>query len=156
VRRWLADPKMADQTGHDGGETHLDTFRRNGVPLHPADNDRVNGWGRVRAWLRTNPATGKPFLRVHPRCQYLIRTLGAVLMDSDRPEDVDTDGPDHACDALRYFLMGRPSPARDQPTLVYPPGTVGWLKRQALREQEPRERVLGASNRSHRSRFAGY
>jgi len=155
VRRWLADPKMGDQTGHDGGETHLDTFRRHGVPLIAADNDRINGWGRVRAWLRTNPLTGKPFLRIQPRCQYLIRTLGAVLMDSDRPEDVDTDGADHACDALRYFLMGRPAPASDEPLITYPPGTVGYLKRQALREQEP-PRVLGARNASRRQRWARY
>ncbi|MCC7186393.1 MAG: hypothetical protein IT185_09155, partial [Acidobacteria bacterium] len=29
--------------------------------------------------------------------------------DPDRPEDVDTDGEDHAPDALRYGCMSRPS-----------------------------------------------
>ena len=154
VRRWLADPAMARQTGHDTGETHLDTFRRYGVPLTAADNDRINGWGRVRAWLRDNPLTGKPFLRIHPRCAFLIRTLGAVQMDPGCPEDVETDGPDHAVDALRYWVMGRPAPSRDVPLISYPPGTVGALKRQALRDDEPAARTLGERNRSRRSRYA--
>jgi hypothetical protein len=28
--------------------------------------------------------------------------------DPDRPEDIDTDGEDHAVDALRYGCMARP------------------------------------------------
>ena len=154
VRRWFADPAMSRQTGHESGETHLDTFRRYGVPLIEADNDRINGWGRVRAWLRDNPLTGRPFLRVSPRCPYLIRTLGSVQMDAGCTEDIDTDGPDHAVDALRYYLMGRPAPSRDVPILTYPPGTVGALRRQALDQDQPRERRAGAISRTRR-RLAG-
>lgn len=150
VTKWLGDPKMDDQTGHETGETLMETFRRKGVPLQKADNDRPNGWARVRAWLRVNPLTGKPFLRVHPRCVYLIRTFGAVMMREDRPEDIDTEGPDHAVDALRYYVMGRPAPVGERPSVAYPPGTVGYLRRLAERESSS-SYVLGSRNVRRRS-----
>src|SRR6185295_15701942 len=62
MRRWLANPDMGEGRGADGGESQLATLQRSGLPVRPADDDRVNGWGRLRAWLRTNPLTGKPFL----------------------------------------------------------------------------------------------
>lgn len=148
VRRWLANPQMGEQRGAAGGETHLGTFARAGVPLRAADDDRVNGWGRVRAWLRVNPVTGKPFLRVHPRCRYTLRTIGAVRRDEGHPEDVDAASETAAVDALRFVVMGRPSPSREKPVITYPPGTVGWLKQRAM--QPPARGVLGVSNKSRR------
>jgi hypothetical protein len=67
---------------------------------------------------------------VHPDCPYLIRTLPSMVSDERDPEDVDTDGEDHAVDALRYFVMGRPSPGSlsSKPSVL--PGTIGWLKKQ--------------------------
>ena len=41
-------------------------------------------------------------------CTHLIRTLPALQHDTDRPEDVDTEGEDHAPDAFRYGCMARP------------------------------------------------
>jgi len=144
VKRTYADPALDAQRGHDSGETMLETFRKYGVRLTKADNDRTNGWARLRAWLRTRP-DGAPFIRIHPRCGYLIRTFGQVVMDEDRPEDVDTDGPDHALDTLRYIVMGRPAPAGDVADVAYPPGTVGHL-RQQLAAMDVQRRVLGVGN----------
>lgn len=150
VRRWLANPQMGEQRGAAGGETHLGSFQRAGVPLRVADDDRVNGWGRVRAWLRTNPVTGRPFLRVHPRCRYTLRTLGAVRQDDGSPEDVDGDSETAAVDALRFVVMGRPAPSLEQPVIAYPPGSVGWLKRQSNGSRPEGSRILGVSNKSQR------
>lgn len=96
VRATYADPHMDEQRGHESGESMLETMRRAGVPLTRGDDDRINGWARVRAWLRDMP-DGRPFLRVHPRCGYLIRTMPAMVMQEDQPEDLDTDSADHAC-----------------------------------------------------------
>jgi phage terminase large subunit len=53
-------------------------------------------------------------LRVHPECKNLIRTLPALPVDPDKPEDVDTEAEDHAYDALRYALASRaPHTERD-------------------------------------------
>jgi hypothetical protein len=67
---------------------------------------------------------------VHPDCPYLIRTLPSLVSDEHKPEDVDTDGEDHAADALRYFVMGRPSPGSNASKAPPKPGTLGWLKKQ--------------------------
>ncbi len=145
VRRTFADPSMGEQRGHESGETMMQTFQRHGVALTKGDNDRLNGWARIRAWLRPRPDNGLPFLRIHPRCAYLIRTFAGVTMDEDRPEDLDTDGPDHALDALRMLVMGRPAPASDPVHVSYPPGTVGYLKQQIL-SHDVHRRVLGSGN----------
>jgi len=47
-------------------------------------------------------------LYVFSTCAHLIRTLPALQHDAGRPEDVDTDGEDHAADELRYACMSRP------------------------------------------------
>ncbi len=41
-------------------------------------------------------------------CVHSIRTLPALQHDSDNPEDVDTEGEDHAPDDIRYGCMSRP------------------------------------------------
>jgi hypothetical protein len=150
VRRWLANPKMGEQRGHDGGETQAETCRRSGVPVRLADDDRVNGWGRLRAWMRTNPKTGKPFLRVHPRCVMTIRSIGDVVQAENDEDDIDVEGPDFAVNALRYAVMGRPSPAQEAPQVRYAPDTVGALIAKVRQDAQPQGRVLGRSNQSKR------
>lgn len=51
---------------------------------------------------------GTPMWYCFKTCVHLIRTLPALQHDMDKPEDCDTDGEDHAPDALRYGLMARP------------------------------------------------
>jgi len=51
---------------------------------------------------------GTPMWYCFKTCTALIRTLPALQHDMTNPEDCDTDGEDHAPDALRYGLMGRP------------------------------------------------
>ncbi len=120
---------MGESRGHESAETYLDTFKKHGVPAEKADNDRINGWARVRAWLRKRP-DGLPFLRIHPRCMYLTRTFSAVVSDDQNPEDINTDGPDHALDALRYVVAARPQAPGAPVHVGYPVGTAGWLKQQ--------------------------
>ena len=51
---------------------------------------------------------GTPMWYCFKTCVHLIRTLPALQHDMDDPEDCDSDGEDHAPDALRYGLMSRP------------------------------------------------
>jgi hypothetical protein len=124
----VADTSMWTPDG-DSGESPAETYARYGVPLQQASKERPAGWARLREWLRTAP-DGKPWLMVHPDCPYLIRTLPSLVSDEHKPEDVDTDGEDHAADALRYFVMGRPSPGSNASKAPPKPGTLGWLKKQ--------------------------
>jgi phage terminase large subunit len=123
---YVADTQMwggQDQTGEDMRET----FARMGVGLVQANKDRINGWQRVRAWLGPSPDGGRPWLQVHPRCAYLIRTLPSLQQDEHDPEIVDTDGDDHAADALRYAVMARPAPGQTSASKRFPTGSLGWL-----------------------------
>ncbi|HEX3058093.1 MAG TPA: hypothetical protein VHP62_01955 [Usitatibacter sp.] len=144
VRRTYADPSMDEKRGHETHESYFDTFRKHGVPLERGDNDRVQGLARMRAWLRNRP-DGQPFLRVHPRCTYLIRTFGEVVMDEQEPEDMDSDGPDHALDALRYVVAARPQAPGAPAPVAYPAGSAGALKQQIMAAEHGR-RVLGSES----------
>jgi phage terminase large subunit len=112
----------------DTGESAAETFARHGVRLIQANKDRVNGWKRLREWLGPAP-DGTPWLQVHPDCAYLARTLPALISDDTRPEDVDTDGEDHAADALRYFVMSRPAPDVRVTTTRIPAGSPADIMR---------------------------
>ena len=54
--------------------------------------------------------------------------------------------------ALRYAVMGRPSPAKDTPARQVVAGTVGALLQQVRREAQPQGCVLGKANQSKRAR----
>jgi hypothetical protein len=92
--------------------------------------DRPLGWQRFRHWLKDSP-DGVPWLTVSPECPYTARTIPALVSDSHKPEDVDSDGEDHAADALRYFVMSRPpigeSVTKRQAVL---PGSFAYYKQQ--------------------------
>jgi hypothetical protein len=49
---------------------------------------------------------GQPGLLIFETCFNLARTLPALVYDKVQIEDVDTDGEDHAYDALRYLTTG--------------------------------------------------
>jgi hypothetical protein len=146
VRRTFADPKMAAGTGHESVETILSTFGKHGVPCVEGERDRVNGWARLRAWLRNHP-DGTPFLKVHPDCKNLIRSFGEASVDDIDDNDLDTHGFDHPLDALRFLVSGLKAPigAYAPEQIIYPPGTVGALRQQLVAANESRA-VLGMSN----------
>lgn len=78
----------------------------------PADNARVpqrgsmGGWDQLRSRLLGHD--GVPMIYCFDTCVASIRTLPALQHDRDKPEDVDTDGEDHAPDEWRYACMSRP------------------------------------------------
>ena len=109
----FADPAMWAARGEPS--TIAETYQREGVALVPADNQRVPGWQRLHSYLADAPACRLhraegwpvcPRLHVFSTCQNLVRTLPDQVHDEHRPEDLDSDGEDHAADALRYLVMG--------------------------------------------------
>lgn len=111
LRYVVCDPSMKAKTGHGRGESIMETLQRQRLPMRAGDNDRINGWLRVHELLQLAP-DGTPWLTVEPTCKYLIRSLPAQQSDKRNPDDIDTNGDDHAVDALRYGAMSRPSPTR--------------------------------------------
>lgn len=90
-----------------------ETLARHGVFFRRADNSRIStpkrmgGWDQVRWRLRGN-ADGDPLIFFFDTCKAIIRTLPMMQHDENRPEDLDTEGEDHAVDACRYACMSRP------------------------------------------------
>lgn len=100
----VADPSMFIR---DGGPSIAETMMVKGLTWRRADNKRVPGWQAVRQRLNGG-ADGRPMLYILDSCDELIRTLPVLQIDDKNPEDLDTDGEDHAADELRYACMSRP------------------------------------------------
>lgn len=129
-----ADSGMFEETGV-GGLTQATEFQRGladglgGYHLAPKlvsagpmkkKGSRRTSCALVRQYLHWEAdETGKvvprhrPLMRFHERCEHLVRTLPALPVDRDDPEDVDTEAEDHPYDGLRYALMANvPNPLR--------------------------------------------
>lgn len=107
------------------------------VAFRRADNKRVarlgalGGWDQLRARLKGED--GKPMIYFMDNCTHAIRTLPALQHDPLKPEDVDSEGEDHAPDEIRYACLSRPYLPKNTPAKapVFPSiglaGTVGNL-----------------------------
>lgn len=87
------------------------------------NNSRVVGWGMVREYLKIKMNDDKLVskLRIFSTCSELIRTLPEQQHDDRNPEDIDTDGEDHAPDELRYAVMSRPEYRKPVEEDIYVP-----------------------------------
>jgi len=126
------DPSLLPAKQGELGEWIGLTLARHGVPVVRVSNDRKNGWQRVHEAFAPCPHTDhppRPWLSIHPRCRYLIRTLPLMVQSDSDAEDLDSDSDDHACDALRYLLMGGLRPAsRSQPVKAVPAYSLAWYR----------------------------
>lgn len=102
-----ADPSTFN-TGTDGGLAISHSFSRtwgnNGYKYKKAQNDRLAGWDQIRKWLSIAP-DGLPYMIISENCRELINSFPQVIYDETDLEDLDTTGPDHWVDALRYLLI---------------------------------------------------
>lgn len=108
LARTVGHPEMEKGAGLSG-ESFADTFARHGVPLWCDDTDAIQGWGRVRHWLQV-ANDHEPWMLIHPRCAFAIRTLSSITADKDNQEDISDGQEDQAAHAIRAGLMARPSP----------------------------------------------
>lgn len=101
------------------------------TPLIKANNEVLAGINRVSEYLRidpnrVNPITGKkgsPTLFIFETCRNLILEIpnyiwaetNSEINPKERPKKVN----DHACDALRYGIISRPSPSKMKKVIPY-------------------------------------
>ena len=81
----------------------------------------MQGWYDLKEWLRPlrdEQGRAAAGLRIFPGCVNLIRTLPALQVDGQNPNDTAIHPHEltHAPDALRYFAAGRPAPGRRPPS----------------------------------------
>ncbi len=138
LRHLVYDYAM-EAPNNDTGESTIDSFMRGfrsqgvSVAAIPCDKSRENGWQRLRHWLKDAP-DGKPWLQSSPLCAYFNRTIPSLVSDKNKPEDVNSDGEDHAADDARYEVMACQPPSGVNPFQPpVKPGMLGWLRDQALK-----------------------
>jgi hypothetical protein len=97
----------------DGGPSIAERMGKVGAHFGRADNKRVaqlgalGGWDQMRQRMKGD-GDGRPMIYTFSTCTDSIRTIPVLQHDPDRPEDLDTDGEDHAADEWRYACMSRP------------------------------------------------
>jgi len=107
-------------------------FAAGGVTLRKGNDDRINGWSRLRSWLRPRLYGDQvsPGLIIDPVCTRLIRTLPALVASDTDPDDVAESPLAYPAHAVRMFVMGHPPPWQPPVRPAPPPGTWGHeLKR---------------------------
>lgn len=126
----VLDPAAFSEDGGPSIHERINNGSGRTVNFVKADNARVAGRGAMGGWdmMRSRlkgedfgePYGVRPMIYCFSTCVDSIRTLPALQHDEKRPEDIDTDGEDHAADEWRYACMSRP-----------------WIP-QALKEQKPK------------------
>jgi len=111
----VADSAIFTATG--SGETIAEIFMKNGVgksgtnipaliPCTKGPNSRVMGWQIMHQYLYHDSFT-PPKMKYFKTCFDSIRTIPSLVYNErvGNPEDLDSDGEDHAADIDRYFLQ---------------------------------------------------
>jgi hypothetical protein len=109
----VLDPAAFSEDG--GPSIHERIMRGSGnkIVFRRADNARVpqrgamGGWDQMRSRM-VGDDEGRAMVVCFSTCVDSVRTIPALQHDADRPEDLDTDGEDHAADDWRYACMSRP------------------------------------------------
>lgn len=118
----VASPDLWNRR-QDSGKSGFEIMQavRGMPPMVAADDRRVAGWRIVREYLVGKD--GKPNLYISEHCTELIRTLPALLCDTNRAEDASGEPHSitHAPEALRYALMSRPMFCAEQEKNIFTP-----------------------------------
>ena len=105
--RTVADPSTFTKQG--SGTSIAQMYAKEGLIVAKAMNARVDGWNRVRDYLRGHD---HPKLFIFRQCTNLISEMTSAVFDDVNVEDLDTTGADHCLDALRYAIAARGKAAK--------------------------------------------
>ena len=113
IKYSVLDPAAFANDGGPSIAERMATETKGKISWVRADNKRVSrkgamgGWDQMRQRL-VGDEQGRPMAYCFNTCKDSIRTIPALQHDPDNPEDLDTDGEDHAGDEWRYACMSRP------------------------------------------------
>lgn len=137
----VADSAIFTNTGT--GETIAEIMQKNGVgksgtnipvliPCQKGAGSRIAGWAVMHQYLYHDQFTN-PKLRYFKTCFDSIRTIPSLVYSEVHPEDLDSDGEDHAADGDRYFLQTiknkktKPPKTREEKKMLGFQKKMGWL-----------------------------
>lgn len=103
----VADPAIFAKQGMvdaSGAETIAEAFAHRNITFIPGSNRRVDGWNLLHQYLFHDEANPPKLIHFNT-CHNSIRTYPNLIHDEHRPEDLDTQGEDHAQDCDRYLVL---------------------------------------------------
>lgn len=90
----------------DTGISTKQKFAAHGLYFTHANDDRVNGWHRVRELL-LRKQDGTMQFQVFVNCKRFIEVIPSCIHDIGKPEDMNKRGEVHHADQFRYFAIMR-------------------------------------------------
>jgi hypothetical protein len=106
----VADDACFSNSGHHAGSIAKE-FQHSKVFFRAAKKgDRITGWNIMRRLLQDAGKLDVPGLYISRHCEYFWSTVPYLARDPKRVEDVDSRGPDHGADAVRYGCL-HPGPS---------------------------------------------
>jgi phage terminase large subunit len=141
----IAPPDLWNRR-QETGKSAADLFRDSGVSLIKADNQRVQGWYNLKEWLKPyddEQGIKTASLVITKNCVNLIRTLPQLQFDEKDPNDVCSEPHEltHGPDAIRYFIAGRPCPAKEQAKPVTGTWAAGELRLKGYKDYQIKHMV---------------
>ncbi len=115
----VADPAIWDESrGKEG--CVVDAFARQGIYFEKGKNARISGKMQFHNRLRFDEK-GNAMFYVFNTCKHFIRTVPNLVYSQIHVEDIDTNGEDHAYDAVRYLFMAKPIAPKQILPPIYSP-----------------------------------
>ncbi len=133
IQDFVIDPAAFAMNGGPSIAERMMTAAPSGrLSMRRGDNKRIPGWDQLRQRFKGDG--DGPMIYFFSTCQHAIRTIPSLQHDPVKAEDVDTEGEDHAGDALRYLAMMRPW-ARE-PEKPKRPGLTGYCLNDLWEQRE--------------------
>ena len=117
--RGVADPAIWDESRGRTGSI-VEAFGKYGIYFEKGNNARISGKQQFHNRLRFDEK-GRAMFYIFNTCRHFIRTVPNLVYSTTHVEDIDTEGEDHAYDAVRYFFMSRPVAPKIIPQPIYKP-----------------------------------
>lgn len=114
----LLDSAAFSDSGQQGSIARGLQLRKMGVRFMPTKKwtgSRIHRAQNLHRLLAVNKKTGKPGIIFFKKCVHAIETIPVLPRDKNNPEDVDTNGDDHAYDAVTYGLQWKNSNFKKMP-----------------------------------------
>lgn len=110
--------KKPNYLGGGQGPSTADVFRSHGINIRPGDDDRHKKLAAFHNRLRITD--DGPGMVVFKTCEQFIRTIPALVVDRNDPEDIDTDCEDHVYDEACHIVMAKAGDVSMVPTGLDP------------------------------------
>lgn len=125
------DGSIYARTGHTGPTIAESMLSVPGFRMRKADKNREAGWVQIHEYLRVDPRSGAPKMRVFSSCTNTVKQLLSARKKETNPADLKdtrsaTNGHWDILDALRYGVMSRPRQQTFEERMSVYKRDIGW------------------------------